>query len=145
MSTSTIIHLLVPDENGRDFQCKSYPPFSIGQHSWTPTKNVELDGVFYDYVRNASADILGIRYWLIDEVIFERHQVFKFFLNDSRFFFHQEDSCVDILFDEKNIADFKNNLLFIDCAQDFGGESVITNGKKYGIALEIDSRQFFSG
>ncbi|MFZ6742791.1 hypothetical protein ACO0LC_06180 [Undibacterium sp. JH2W] len=138
--TVSKIHLLIPDKNSQDFQSLSTDLYLINQDSWTLTRNVELGGVFVDYIRDACGVILGVRYWLMDEVSFDRHRVFTFFLHDSRFFFNQTDFFVDILFDEKSIADFKKNLLFVDSAQDFGRDSVITNGKKYGIAFEIDAR-----
>lgn len=142
MSISKIIHVLLPDENRSDPQCTSLHSIPVGQHIWTNTCNVELGGVFYDYICNASADVLGIRYHFTDKVILDQHQVFKHFLNDPRFMFNQLDSFVDILFDEKHLVDFNNNLLFIDSVQDFGGDRVVTDGKKYGIAVEIEAGKF---
>ncbi|MFZ6870984.1 hypothetical protein ACO0LF_02850 [Undibacterium sp. Di27W] len=142
MSVSKI-HLLIPDKNAQDFQSLSTGPYLIDQDIWALTKNVELGGVFVDYIRDACSIIVGVRYWLMDDVSFDRHRVFTFFLNDSRFFFNQAEFFVNILFDEKNIADFKKNLLLIDSAQDLGRDSVITNGNKYGIAFEIDARAAF--
>ncbi|MBC3919510.1 hypothetical protein H8L32_18635 [Undibacterium sp. CY18W] len=136
MSHTTITHLLVPDINERNFQCKSTDPFLINKNVWIPVRDVSLGGFFYDYIRNSANVVLGVRYWLINETVFDRHQVFKFFLNDSRFLFNHKDSFVDILFDKASVFDFENNLLFIDNAQDFGGEIVIKNEQKYGIAFQ---------
>jgi hypothetical protein len=93
------------------------------------TDDINLGGCFYDYFRNNNGIIVGVRYYLMENVLFEKHPIYVNFIDDERFFFNQEEMYIDILFDVKNID------LTLDFVQDFGGESFIKNGNYFVICF----------
>jgi len=104
--------------------------------SWAIQTEVSLGGAFYDYLCDPSSTVVGVRYFLIDPVEFDQHPVFRQFLADARFAFHP-NAYVDIVFHESNAAALQQGLLNSIVVQDFGGERVVGNKGRFGIAFDL--------
>lgn len=120
---SEMKHVLLPKNSTTDRQEKA-PEISLG-------------GCFYDYLRSADGRVVGVRYWVIEPVKFEEHPVYSQFLGDGRFAFDQAGGCVDIVFDEYSAALLQKGELTVEVVQEFGGESVVKCGERFGIVFSL--------
>lgn len=123
-------YLILPDISGT-------PIAAEAGESWTVTTEATLGGVFYDHLRTAEGETVGVRYWVMDGVPFHRHAVFGHFLNDDRFEFHQPHGHVDIVFAYKHANALKRGLLEPGGEQEFGGDEVVKRGDALGIAFDL--------
>lgn len=105
--------------------------------AWSETGDVTLDGYFYDHLCASDGKVVGVRYWLDAEIDLDTHPVYKEFATDERLKFNQGGGYVDILLDEEQAASFKAGELVVETVQDFGGESAIQAGGRFGIAFSV--------
>lgn len=123
-------HLLVPK-----------PPIQMSidddPNHWAEVSEESLDGCFYDHITDCTGVVLGVRYWVDETVVFECHPVFKNFIADKRFKFHQQSHHVDIVFEARAADALQNGLLEIRTVQDFGGETVVRKGDAFGIVFNL--------
>ncbi|WP_431096853.1 hypothetical protein [Polaromonas aquatica] len=98
---------------------------------------ISLGGYFYDYLRRADGEIVGVTYWLMEPVNFENHPVYAHFHDDDRFVFDVAGGCVNIVFDESNAELLKKGQLTTDVVQEFGGESVLRCGEQFAIVFSL--------
>lgn len=122
-------HLVFPKESGL------FAPEDNGGP--VPTVEVSLGGYFYDHICNSAEAIVGVRYWVDESIVFDRHPVFRQFMGDERFKFNQRDHYVDIVFDERNVDPFRNGTLSVQTVQDFGGDAVVKHGNAFGISFSL--------
>ena len=122
-------HVIFPSKSLLDF------PLSM-PGEWVEVHGQGLGGCFYDYLKSAAGLIVGVRYWLIEEVNFEQHPVFSQFLSDPRFLFDESGAYVDIFFNDDSEAP-RDGAVSIDVVQDFGGDSVVRRGKWFGIVFSL--------
>lgn len=108
-----------------------------GDVSFGVATNISLDGCFYDHICSVDGNVVGVRYYVDMGVTFSRHPVFNQFLQDKRILFNQDKLLADIFFEKSHLEIFKNGSLHIDCVQEFGGESIVTNDDLFGICLRI--------
>lgn len=112
---------------------------AIQEHDgWRPSTDFDLGGCFYDYLRSKDGALVGVRYWTMSVEDFARHPVFKEFAEDDRFRFNQADGHVDLVFEDASVELLQHGLLEVDPVQDFGGESVLKSGGRFGIVFAID-------
>lgn len=95
----------------------------------------QLGGTFYDYLRNASGDVVGVEYYLDEEVAFDRHPAYRQFLEDSRVVLGQQS--VQIVFSELDAQLLQSGGLIRDTTQDFGGECVVATTDRIGIEFSL--------
>ena len=119
-------YLIVPEESSR-------PSASADHEGWVASNELSLDGGFYDHLSVGAGPILGVRYWVDEAVVFDRHTVFKQFLTDRRFKFCQKECYVDIVFGIEHADALQHGQLEVRTVQDLGGESVMKNGTRLGI------------
>jgi hypothetical protein len=98
---------------------------------------ISLGGYFYDYLRRADGEIVGVTYWLMEPVNFENHPVYSQFYGDDRFVFDAAGGCVNIVFDESNAELLQKGKLTTDVVQEFGGESVLKCGEQFAIVFSL--------
>jgi hypothetical protein len=119
-----------------------FPPESLLEFplgvpgEWVEVSGQGLGGCFYDYLKSTAGSIVGVRYWLIEAVSFERHPVFSQFLSDPRFLFDESGAYVDIFFNDSSEAS-EGGVISIDVVQDFGGDSVVRQGEWMGIVFSL--------
>jgi hypothetical protein len=123
-----MVHVIFPPESLLEF------PLGMPDE-WAEVPGQGLGGCFYDYLKSATGSIVGVRYWFIEAVSFERHPVFSQFLSDPRFLFDESGAYVDIFFNDS--AEASGGAISIDVVQDFGGDSVVRQGKWMGIVLSL--------
>jgi hypothetical protein len=114
---------------------KSARGFAVEDQSGTA--GISLGGYFYDYLRRIDGEIVGVTYWLMEPVSFERHPVYSQFLGDDRFIFDAAGGCVSMVFDESNAGLLLKGQLITDVVQEFGGESVLRSGDWFAIAFAL--------
>jgi hypothetical protein len=105
--------------------------------AWIETDDVSLGGYFYDHLCASDGRVVGVRYWLDSEIDIDAHPVYKEFASDERLKFNKDGGYVDILLDEKESATFKAGELTVETVQDFGGDSAIRAGNRFGIAFSL--------
>ena len=110
---------------------------SLKPTDWQPTKKFSLNGYFYDHICDSNGQILGVRYWVGNEVLFDKHAVFSQFKNDARFKFNQRSRYVDIVWDAKNIDALADGKLTIETVQDFGGDGVVQCENLFGLSFAL--------
>lgn len=98
---------------------------------------ISLGGCFYDHLLAPEGEVVGVRYWIIDRVDFSSHPVFRLFLDDERFSYSQSADYVDIVFCDGYANLLRDCLLTVDDAQEFGGESVVRSGDRFGIVFSL--------
>lgn len=120
------------------FPSKSLLEFPLGMPGeWVEVPGQGLGGCFYDYLKSTAGLIVGVRYWLIEAINFERHPVFSQFLSDPRFLFDESGAYVDIFFNDSAEASGSGGAISIDVVQDFGGDSIVRRGKWLGIVFSL--------
>lgn len=72
----------------------------------------------------------------MDTVNFKQHPVFRQFLNDRRFSF-RPDNYIDMVFEERDADALQLGRFKVSVVQDFGGESVVKCGDKFGIIFDL--------
>ena len=107
------------------------------QAQWVDVPGQGLGGCFYDYLKSADGLIVGVRYWLIEAVDFDRHPVYSQFLGDSRFLFDKSGAYVDIIFNKYSKISGGSDGILVDVVQDFGGDSVVRWGKWFGMVFSL--------
>ena len=106
--------------------------------AWTETDDATLGGYFYDHLCASDGRVVGVRYyWLDSEIDTNTHPVYREFVSDKRLKFNRDGGYVDILLDEKESATFKAGELTVETVQDFGGDSVIRAGERFGMAFSL--------
>lgn len=105
--------------------------------SWEKDNTVSLGGYFYDYLKSMDGIFIGVRYYIDNESDIQNTFIFKEFEKDHRFSFDFKNKSVDILLKMDCKEDFERKIFYIDLAQDFGGDYVLINNKRYGILFEI--------
>ena len=133
-------YVLLQEHDGYEV-LDSAPPFTLGGMIWTLDESFSLGGCFYNYIRDAVDQVVGIRYWIGSQGLRVHDTAFLNFLGDERFLFSKDNIFVDILFDSRSIEPFKNGNLVVDDAQDFGGEFVLKSDKGtrgIGFSCEVE-------
>jgi hypothetical protein len=110
---------------------------SLQPTDWQAAKKSSLNGYFYDHICDSNGQILGVRYWIGNEVLFDKHEVFSQFKNDARFKFNQRSCYVDIVWDVKSIDALADGKLTIETVQDFGGDGVVQYENLFGISFTL--------
>ncbi len=103
-------------------------------------ETTDLGGVFYDYLRDSSGIIVGVRYHLMKNVKFEEHPVYRQFIDDSRFVFRANDS-VDMVAEGRYAHALQEGSLALDVVQDFDGVKVL---EAHGVFTLMFDLQFAS-
>jgi len=96
----------------------------------------DLGGVFYDYLRDSGGTIVGVRYHLMQSVMFETHPVYRQFLNDTRFIFRAND-CIDIVAEERYADALQQGLLSLEVVQDFDGVQVLDDRGVFTLVFDL--------
>jgi len=74
---------------------------------------------------------------LESEIDPDTHPVYREFATDERIKINKSGGYVDILLDEKWSAAFRAGELTVETVQDFGGETAICAGDRFGIAFSL--------
>jgi hypothetical protein len=106
------------------------------------TNAPDLGGVFYDYLRDSSGAVVGVRYYLMRSINFESHPIYRQFLNDNRFVFRANE-FVDIVSEASHSDALHRGSLSLDVVQDFDGVQVLRDQDKFTLVfdLQFDSPQ----
>ncbi len=100
------------------------------------TSAADLGGVFYDYLRDSSGAVVGVRYYLMQSVKFESHPIYRQFLNDERFVFRAKE-FVDMVAEARHSDALQKGSLFLDVVQDFDGVQVLTDQGRYTLVFDL--------
>lgn len=103
--------------------------------AWVETADVTLGGYFYDHLCASDGKVFGVRYWFDSEIDTDTHPVYREFARDERLKFSKDGGYVDILLVEEGAATFKAGELTVETVQDFGGDSAIEAGGRFGLAF----------
>ena len=106
------------------------------------TRAADLGGIFYDYLRDSSGAVVGVRYYLMQSIKFESHPIYRQFLNDERLVFRAEE-FVDMVAEARHSDALQKGSLLLDVVQDFDGVQILTDQGKFTLVfdLQFDSPQ----
>lgn len=96
----------------------------IGASIPCDARELELPGIFYDYLWTRSGRLVGLRYYGMSDTALTQGPL-AVFREDPRFYFSVEHDFLDVVFYMDEIHSLHRRELEEDSAQEFGGDRLL--------------------